>query len=386
MGNSSYPTLETESPRDDFIYTELDAHIDDDFTPESIGNFLYSSIHQGPYSFEEALHILAESDFHNYENQSDMFRENDEIPDSMLPSGINYNQLLEDLPPHLVCFNPEENSPEGYKPETEYPSSFIVHSRYDNAEQEREMRRNVSEGIEKMVELATLSDQDVIELKHSHPPERLGQPIETGIIGNPEFSKSAWENFRNNNWEIHEEVEEMLETYSNDKYDTLRRGLDENHEGLQRLSNLNKEVLSSLFGDTIPLRRGLPLDSLSRHTEEYRNLDYKEDIQGKNEFEEQLRENGVTIQRESIDSWTSSSPNWFATPTDDIYSRGVILHRNTPIEEIAFSSLTSPQLDDSEYLVESGEITFEPSQISFVDHPEQHFFEQQMIWTYENRP
>jgi len=385
MADGIYPGLESEHPKDDFIYTELEAHTENGFTPEGIGNFLYSSIHQGPYAFEEAFYALAET-AENYEYPSEMTRDHDKIPDEMLPSGVEYDQFLQGLPPHLTSFNPIERSPEGYEPETEFPSSYVVHNRYNTTQNEEQLRKNVSEGLEQMIELVTLSNQDVLELTRSSPPEKLGRPIKTGIIGNPEFSNSAWEQFRNSNWGIHEEVEEMLETYSNDQYNALRNAWEDDHEGLQKLNELNQKITESLFGNTMPLRRGMPLDRLSRRTDEFQDLDYREDIEAKYEFERKLKDEGVTIERDNIDSWTTKSPNWFATPADDIYSRGVILHRNTPIEEIAFSNLTAPQLDDSEYIVEGGDITFDPSQISFVGHPEENFTEEQMIWTYENRP
>lgn len=221
----------------------------------------------------------------------------------------------------------------------------------------------------------------------------------TTVLGNDDFAEKSWNYFAESvTTEQEDQVRSMLKdvVFAAD-YQPLAEARN-NSPAFQEFQNKQHEIIRDTFeSDTFPLFRGIGPKYVASRSPAF---EYSEPSSDSPEYfvtfdEQQLQEvldhvrNDTTVmERDRVDSWTTNPSQALKFATNSGEDVGFVLRRNTPLGEIAHSTLVfEDDLSEQEFTVFGDEREFEPDQFNAREGmTEGKLSEEDWVWLYKNLP
>lgn len=332
---------------------------------ESLGEYFESTVHEGNYSFEDALYAIADSGIFDYNPSEDnpKIRDQPEYPGIDEFSEEEWNDLANRLPEHLIV----DETDMGLGP-------VDVINAVEISDEEKNMRKKVSEGMYQMIKRASVSYSPILDET-------------TDIEGSDEFAEAAWDEFQ----ERYPEANMfLLETAMDDWTDGvetegLKNQMEDPGSELNRYREFSQEILRDTFGEDfqMPVMRGQGMIYFAQHDPRTEKRDEDQFPDFRTREEQMMDKEGLEVERNGIDAWKPREVTFYAASADRQYEKGVILRQLADPKDMVLVSHTVPRMETSEIIMEDNRNTFTGENFRKMNEQERKTFEEDMIWMYD---
>ncbi len=356
-----YPGFFGESKPEDenYLKERLETQVGDG--EKELSDFLYDAVETEGYGIKQVLNLIADSNLYefdpeNYHRRS-LILEEDEVsePGSSRPGEpIDTEEVdSKDLPNHLCVERGE------------YIDRY--HHRMIVPENEFVMRSDLSRQLNDFISMINFESEILQEVENSDNFTTRFENHFKAEYGEEQLSKAC---FALKNW--------FTEDYS--KIDSW-----EESEAVSNYVEITRRVFGDVFNEeSIPVFRGITIEGAMNNN---RNTDFdsyaEEDLLEVKEFEREIRDKGLEVERNTPDSW-SRNPQVamdFTEARNSHYNRGVLLRKTVDADDllVCWSSELSNEL-----ILDDDQERFTGEEIRIVDSPEANFSDHDLRWLYDN--
>jgi hypothetical protein len=331
---------------------------------ESLVEYFESTVHEGDYSFEDALYTIADSGVFNYDSSEN----NRQIRDQPEYPGLNefpeeeWNELADRLPEHLIV----DETDLGLGP-------VDAVNAVEYSDEEKKMRRKVSRGMYEMIKRASVSHSPILDET-------------TDIEGTEDFAEAAWSEFQERYPEANMcLLEKAMDNWTDGvRTDALKKQMEDPESELNKYREFSQRVIKDTFGEEfqMPVMRGHGMIYFAEYDPRIKQSDEGQFPDFRNREEQMMDRDGVEIERNGIDAWKPREITYYAASADRQYEKGVILRQLADPEDMVLVSHTAPRMETSEIILEDDRDTFTDDNFRKMNEQERKTFEEDMIWMY----
>jgi hypothetical protein len=357
VATNTYPGIQTEKPRrKEELIQYLDDNLRNDNLVEDLAVYLHETAIAGDYKLEEALHIIPNSDIFEYDPNihSRTKKENNPISDDELED-VTWEEYRQEIFPMIL------NEERRLEHHLQIPDEEI------------NMRKKVTRALRRAINKETVSYSPTLDES-------------TGIMsGNHDFAEAAWENFHENNSYDESLMKHYIKCWTSNSGKEDARSNLASRESFQAYKQYSRNLLRETFGNIqLPVIRGADLETIHDLNPD---LDLNKEngwIRFNNLIDQQISENGIKIERSSIDSWATKDVSFYTQ--NSTYGRGVIMRELADIEDIFLPSITVPWMEDGEIILDTNEnnqtmqLRNQGENFRLAENPEIHTAEEDMKW------